>query len=247
MAEKSKITKQKRKEVESLIYSVFDALDKTGTNTEYYQKLFANMSDNDFYKFLQRRLPFRFHTELFTIEPKMYEIFDAFKILNKPLLEKVNLKHVYRNSAGVAVQSKECVVVYIHLKRLKQTVTKKTSIAIDIDKRDMRTGQLLGGDKGGKETDREFESLAVMDLEYTMDEFARSRADSLRAVSQMNNEIMSKGYVSEKDITVEKDDSLSKNMLNVYLIGAHIHSNLVDEDYMTPYTARNKKQAIERK
>lgn len=247
MAEKSKITKQKRKEVESLIYSVFDALDKTGTNTEYYQKLFANMSDNDFYKFLQRRLPFRFHTEIFTIEPKMYEIFDAFKILNKPLLEKVNLKHVYINSAGAAVQSKECVVVYIHLKRLKQTVTKKTSIAIDIDKRDMRTGQLLGGDKGGKETDREFESLAVMDLEYTMDEFARSRADSLRAVAQMNNEIMSKGYVSEKDITVEKDDSLSKNMLNVYLIGAHIHSNLVDEDYMTPYTARNKKQAIERK
>lgn len=247
MAEKSKITKQKRKEVESLIYSVFDALDKTGTNTEYYQKLFANMSDNDFYKFLQRRLPFRFHTEIFTIEPKMYEIFDAFKILNKPLLEKVNLKHVFINSAGVAVQSKECVVVYIHLKRLKQTVTKKTSIAIDIDKRDMRTGQLLGGDKGGKETDREFESLAVMDLEYTMDEFARSRADSLRAVAQMNNEIMSKGYVSEKDITIEKDDSLSKNMLNVYLIGAHIHSNLVDEDYMTPYTARNKKQAIERK
>lgn len=247
MAEKSKITKQKRKEVESLIYSVFDALDKTGTNTEYYQKLFANMSDNDFYKFLQRRLPFRFHTEIFTIEPKMYEIFDAFKILNKPLLEKVNLKHVYINSAGAAVQSKECVVVYIHLKRLKQTVTKKTSIAIDIDKRDMRTGQLLGGDKGGKETDREFESLAVMDLEYTMDEFARSRADSLRAVAQMNNEIMSKGYVSEKDITIEKDDSLSKNMLNVYLIGAHIHSNLVDEDYMTPYTARNKKQAIERK
>lgn len=246
MAE-SNISKQKRKEIEALVYKVFDTVDKTGTNTEYYQKLFADMSDNDFYKFLQRRLPFRFHTEIFKIEPKMYEIFDAFKILNKPLLEKVNLPHVYTNEAGEPVQSKECCVVYIHLKRLKQTVTKKTSIAIDIDKRDMRTGMLLGADKGGKETDREFESLAVMGLEYTMDEFSRPRADSMRALAQMNNEIMSKGYVSQKDLTIEKDDSLAKNMLNVYLIGAHIHSNLVDEDYMTPYTIRNKKQAIERK
>lgn len=242
-----KITKQKRKEIEALIYRVFDTVDKSGMNSEYYKKIFADMTDNDFYKFLQRRLPFRFHTEIFKVEPKMYDIFDAFKIIDKPLLEKVNVPHVYTNKDGVPIQTKECVVVYIHLKRLKQTAAKKTSVAIDIDHRDMRTGLLSGGDKGGKETDREFESLAVMGLEYTMDEFARPRADSLRAVSQMNNAIAAKGYVSDKDILVEKDDSLAKNMLNVYLIGANIHSNLVDEDYMTPYTRRNKKQAIERK
>ena len=241
------ISKQKRNEIESLIYKVFDTVDKSGMNSEYYKKIFADMTDNDFYKFLQRRLPFRFHTEVFKAEPKMYDIFDAFKILNKPLLEKVNVPHVYTNKDGVPIQTKECVVVYIHLKRLKQTAAKKTTVAIDIDHRDMRTGLLSGGDKGGKETDREFESLAVMGLEYTMDEFSRPRADSLRAVAQMNNAIAAKGYVSEKDINIEKDDSLAKNMLNVYLIGANIHSNLVDEDYMTPYTIRNKKQSIERK
>lgn len=247
MPAQSKISKEKRNEIEALIYKVFDTVDKSGMNSEYYRKLFADMSDNDFYKFLQRRLPFRFHTEVFKVEPKMYEIFDAFKILNKPLLEKVNMPHVYTNSEGIPVQSKECAVVYIHLKRLKQTVAKKTSVAIDINKRDMRTGLLQREDKGGKETDREFESLAVMGLDYNMDEFSRARADSLRAVSQMNNVISAKGFVSEKDIDIDKDDSLAKNMLNVYLIGANIHSNLVDEDYMTPYTARNKKQAIERK
>jgi hypothetical protein len=205
------------------------------------------MSDNDFYKFLQRRLPFRFHTEIFKVEPKMYDIFDAFKLLNKPLLEKVNVPHVFTNDEGIPIQTKECVVVYIHLKRLKQTVAKKTHIAIDIDHRDMRTGLLTKVDKGGKETDREFESLAVMGLEYNMDEFSRSRADALKAVSQMNNVISTKGFVSEKDIDVENDDSLAKNMLNVYLLGAHIMSNLVTEEYMTPYTLRQKKQAIERK
>lgn len=244
---KELISKQKRNEIEALIYKVFDTVDKTGMNSEYYKRLFADMSDNDFYKFLQRRLPFRFHTELFTVEPKMYEIFDAFKVLDKPLLEKVNVPHVYQNEAGIPVQTKECVVVYIHLKRLKQTVAKKTHIAIDIEHRDMRTGLLNNVDKGGKETDREFESLAVMGLEYNMDEFSRPRADALKAVSQMNNVISSKGYVSEKDIDVEKDDSLAKNMLNVYLLGAHIMSNLVTEDYMTPYTLKQKQQAIERK
>lgn len=177
----------------------------------------------------------------------MYEIFDAFKILNKPLLEKVNVPHVFVNKDGVPVQTKECVVVYIHLKRLKQTVAKKTHIAIDIEHRDMRTGMLSSHDKGGKETDREFESLAVMGLDYNMDEFSRPRADALRSVTQMNNIISAKGFVSEKDVNVEKDDSLAKNMLNVYLIGAHIASNLVNEDYMTPLTLKQRKQAIERK
>ena len=129
---------------------------------------------------------------------------------------------------------------------MKQMLTKKNSTALNIDKRDMKTGLLTGDDKGGKETDREFESLAVMGLEYTMDEFARPKADAMAAMAQMSNIILSQGFVSEKDIQVSKDDSIGKNLLNVYLIGAHIHSNLVDIDYYTPYTARNKQKQIER-
>lgn len=242
----AKLTEAKRKEIESLIYRTFDAVDKTKTNSEYYRKLFAEMNDDQFYHFLQRRLPFRFHTELFTVEPKMYDIFEGFKVLNKPLLEKVNLPHVYKNANGEAVKSQECMVIYIHLKRLKQVVTHKSSFAINTDKRDMKTGLLIGKDKGAKETDREFESLAILGLDTTMDEFARPKADALKAAAQMNNIIAAKGFVSEKDFHVDDDDSLAKNMLNVYLLGANIHSNLVDNDYMTPYTAKNKQRAVER-
>ena len=85
-----------------------------------------------------------------------------------------------------------------------------------------------------------------MGLDYTIDEFARSKADAMAAMTQMSNTIMAKGFVSDKDITVANDDSLGKNLFNVYLMGAHIHSNLVDIDYMTPHTAKNKQQAIER-
>ncbi len=238
---------KQRQEAENLIYSVFDTVDKTKTNSDYYRKLFASMSDEDFKTFCKRRLPFRFHQEVFKVEPKMYDIVDAFKVLNKPLVERVKLPYIYKNKDGVPVESQPCLVIYLHLKRMKQMLTKKNSTAMNIEKRDMKTGLLTGHDKGGKETDREFESLAVMGLDYTMDEFARPKADAMASMSQMSNTIMSKGFVSEKDINVAKDDSLGKNLLNVYLLGAHIHSNLVDIDYVTPYTSKLRQQKIIRK
>jgi len=237
----------KRQKAEELIYKIFDALDTTGTNTDYYKSLFANMSDDDFYKFCQRRLPFRFHTRAFKIEPKMHEIINAFKILGAPLLEKVKAPYIFEDpTTGEPVETQECMVVYIHLKRMKQMLTKKNHVSMNTDKRDMKTGLLTSDDKGGKETDREFESLATMGLEYTMDEFARPKGDAMDAMDQMSNAILSKGSVSDSDITVTKNDSLGKNLFNAYLIGAHIHSNLIDTDYMTPLTAKNKKQAIKR-
>ena len=229
----------KRQKAEELIYKVFDAVDKTHTNSDYYKKLFSSMSDSDFEKFCKRRLPLRFHIKVFDVEPKMPDIVNAFKVLGKPLLEKVKLPHVYEKD-GVPIESEECLVIYIHLKRMKQMATKKNHASINIEKRDMKTGLLTSDDKGGKETDREFESLATMGLDYTMDEFARAKADSIEAMDQMSAAILAKGYVEDADITVASDDSLGKNLMNVYLMGAHIHSNLVDIDYMNPLTAKNR-------
>ena len=229
----------KRQKAEELIYKVFDAVDKTHTNSDYYKKLFSSMSDSDFEKFCKRRLPLRFHIKVFDVETKMPDIVNAFKVLGKPLLEKVKLPHVYEKD-GVPIESEECLVIYIHLKRMKQMATKKNHASINIEKRDMKTGLLTSDDKGGKETDREFESLATMGLDYTMDEFARAKADSMEAMDQMSAAILAKGYVEDADITVASDDSLGKNLMNVYLMGAHIHSNLVDIDYMNPLTAKNR-------
>ena len=233
---------KQRQQAEELIYKVLDTVDKTKTNSTYYYNLFSQMSDEDFVEFCKRRLPFRFHQEIFKVEPKMYEIVDAFKVLNKPLLEKVKLPYYYVNKDGVPVETKECLVLYIHLKRMKQMLTKKTNFAMNIEKRDMKTGLLTSSDKGGKETDREFESLAIMGLDYTIDEFARPKADATEAITHMSNEIITKGYVSDKDLQIAKNDSIGKNLLNVYLIGAHIHSNLIDINYMSPLTAKNKRE-----
>ena len=242
------MTKQ-REEAENLIYETLDRVEKsqgTHINSDYYRNLFSKMSDKDFYEFFKRRLPIRFHMEPFKNEPKFYDIVDALKFLKVPLFEKVKLPYVYKNKNGVPVETKEAMVIYIHIKRMKQMGSLKSHTAPNITKRDMRTGLLVGEDKGGKETDREFESLATMGLDYTMDEFARPRADAMEAKAQMRNAILSKGFVSFEDIDIANYDSIGKNIFNVYLLGSHIASNLVDIDYVTPLTAKNKQKRIVR-
>ena len=242
----AEINNKTRGTIESLVYSVFDTIDPSKTNSDYYRQMFAKMDNKQFAKFLERRLPFRFHEQVFKIEPKMYQITDAFKLLNKPLFEKVNLPHVYKNKDGSPVQSKECMVIYLHIKRMKQMLSKKNNASMRTEKRDVRTGLLTNEDKAAKETDREFEALASYGLQYTMDEFRTVKADAMEATTEMTSAILDKGSVSEQDYEVKKNDSLGRNMLNVYLLGAHIKSNLVGIDYMTPYTVENRKKKIER-
>ena len=162
-------------------------------------------------------------------------------------MEKLNLPYLYTNKDGIPAQSKECLVIYIPLKKVKQFITKKNAMSVDISQRDMKTGLLTGFDKNGKTSDREMESLAVMGLENTMIEFSRPRADGMKSKNQMYNTINTTGMVSLNDISIDEDDSLAKNLLNTYLIGSLINSNLINQDYYLPITLKNKKKQIERK
>ena len=64
--------------------------------------------------------------------------------------------------------------------------------------------------------------------------------------SRANQQIKTLGQVRLDDLANDKTDSLSKNTLSVYFIGAQINSNLVDTDYLTPYTLKQKKLRMER-
>lgn len=235
-----------RQECEALIYQVFDALDPSGTNSEFYKNLFAGMSDEQWKRFISRDLPYRFQIRLFKIEPKMSDIKKALKILNVPMIEKISLPYLYENSEGKAVQGQECMVIYLNVKKMKQFITKKNSVHTDMSKRDMKSGRLLSDSKGGQTSDREFEALAVHGLTNTMRELARPKGDAMRAKNLMYNDINTLGEVEDDDVVIDKDDSIGKNLMNVYLIGSQLGSNLVIEDYMTPYTLKSREKKVER-
>nr|DAT97571.1 MAG TPA: hypothetical protein [Caudoviricetes sp.] len=239
------MTDQTRDKIEALIYKTFDAIDKTGANTQYYREIFANMSNTAFEKFIKRRLPFRVHVDAFKVEPTMNDAFDGFKVLNKPLMEKVKLPYLFKDKDGNPIETKECLTGYVNIKRMKQMVIKKNNTSINITKRDA-TGRLTSGDKGGVHSDKEFEANMALGLENTLIENARVKADAMKAKSEAYNIINTKGEVSFEEIDPDNTDSLAKNMLNVYLIGANLHSNLVDVDYYTPHTLQNKRRGISR-
>lgn len=236
---------QQRLKAERLVYQVMDQLDPSGRNSDFWKAEFAKMNDDQFKKYISGNFPFYFQTGAFK-EPSMDQISKALDILKVPLLESVYMPFKYKDANGRPMKTKPCMVVYIHMKRMKQLLTKKNGMSIDTKTRDMRTGLLTGVDKNGKESDHEFESLAISGLYSTMNEFSRPRADAMEDKSVMNNTIKTTGYVSIKDLPEDLNDSLSKNLLSTYFIGAQLMSNLVNEEYMVPYTYLNKEKKISR-
>lgn len=237
---------KKREEVEVLVYKVMDALDPTGTNSSHYKQKFSEMSDAQFNKFLSTTFPFRFHSRPFEIEPTMTHINKAAKILGIPLTEKISLPYLYESKDGRPVYSKECLVIYTNIKKMKQFVTKKNSMSISIDDRDMRTGLLNNVDKNGKMSDREFESLVVNSLDYNIKEFSRLRADAMEQKSQALNTINLTGTLSLDDLKSEADEVLSRNMLDAYFTGAQLKTNLISDTYELNATIKNRSKATER-
>lgn len=235
-----------REKAEALIYQVMDKLDKAEYNSAYYKTLFAKMSDTEFYKFCQRNLPFRFHTKPFVVEPKMYDIEEALQVLGVPLLEKVALPYLYVDKNGNPVWSKEAMVIYIHIKKMKQFITKKNSTPTGIDNRDMKSGLLVSFDKGGKTSDREMEALAVMGLDETMDEMSTWRADYMDAKSIAYQTISTLGKITKDDIPIDDIDSISKNTLNAYMVSSLINTNILNQDYLLPKTIADKKPKVVR-
>ena len=235
-----------RKKAEELIYTVMDKLDKNGYNTSYYKELFSSMDDKQFLNFCKRQLPFRFHTKPFVVEPKMYDIEEALEVLKVPLLEKVALPYLYTDKDGNPVWSKEAMVIYIHIKKMKQFITKKNSTPSTIDNRDMKTGLLVSFDKGGRTSDREMEALAVMGLDHTMDEFSTWRADYMNAKSIGYQTISTLGKINKNDIPIDEEDSIAKSTLNAYMVSSLLNTNILNKDYMLPKILTDKKPKVTR-
>jgi hypothetical protein len=225
-----------RKRCEEKIYKAFKILDKTGQNTEYYKKKFASMTDKQFLEFFKQDFPLKFQTKVFEVDPTMEEIADFLTYLKVPILERVKMPFLYTNKDGEAVSTQEILVVYIPVKRLKQFAQKKSGYSVNISKRDYRTGLLIDVDKNSNSSDRELESMAVLGLDKSMHELLTYRGDAMGAKQKFYNQISASGMVSQADVPTDNADSIARNLISAYLLGAHINSNLVNVAGMLPRT-----------
>ena len=236
----------KRKKAEELIYKFFNVLDPTKANTNFYKEMFANMSDEQFTKFCKRKLPFRLQTQPFKYEPNSENITNCFKAINIPLFEETYEPYRYRDKDGNAVGTKQCIIAYINLVPLKQMLSKKNGYGSDTSMRESKTGRLTGHDKGGLTSDREAEALILFNSNATLQYLFHEMADDMDAKQQMLTQINTTGMYVQNDIKRNSESQTSKNTVNAYLIGSCIYSNLLNKDYMTPYTLSERQKKTER-
>lgn len=240
------ISQAQRKKIESYIIGFFDILDKSGTNSRYYKELFSTMTDTKFMEFISKKYPFKFQMRQTVTEPSMADCVKACDYTGVPLLEEIYLPYLYTDKNGNPVKTAKCMVGYQHHKKVQQIVTKKSKWSLETENRDMKGGRLIGQDKGTAISDREFEGLATLGLYDTMYEFARPKADSMKAKAAMNAAISTKGFVTQDDIPNDPNDSLSRNLVDVYMMSALLETNLVNEDGYTAYALKNKHRQVQR-
>lgn len=237
---------KKRKEVEEMVYKVMDLLDPTQQNSQFYKAKFAKMNDKQFMNFFSQDFPLKFQTRLFEIEPSMKQISDALDYIHVPMIEQMNLPFEYRSKDGTPVKSDDALILYVPIRKVKQFLSKKNSMSTNISNRDMKSGLLQTVDKNGNTSDREMESLAVMGLDASMKELATYRADSMNAKDEFYSMINTTGMVRQSDVDVETSDSLARNELNVYLLGAALNSNLINEGNYLRHTLTSRGRKTER-
>lgn len=234
----SKMTPEKRKKMEDLIYKFFDAMDKSGTNTNKYKQLFEGMSDAQFDNYFKGFFADKNAFLILDIVDyehtiKLEDIERGAKVLGIPLFEYVYLPHLTMDKEHVVRTPEPVPVGYIHLKRTQQTIMKKNGMSINIDQRSAITGQVTGHDKNGRESDLENTMLVALGMQNTLKELNGPRADDNVMKQEMLRDIALNGYTNISDMTDDISNKTTLNTVNTYLLGMSIDSDLVSPSLMT--------------
>ena len=236
----------KRKKIEEMIYGVFDRLDKTGTNTKKYKAIFSRMDDKAFNSYMKKFFADdsrNYYLEIlpFEREPKLEHIKEAADYLKVPLEEYVYLP--FSNPDGEPLRTRYKVPVgYIHIKRLQQILSKKNSFSVNIENRNVKTGQVISDDKNARVSDIENFALVAIGADEALKEFMGPRADDMIMKQQMIKDIHRDGYVALNSLKSDIKDKQALNTLDVYFMGAGILTDLVTPGLMFRKTLDDRKE-----
>ena len=231
-----------RKEIEQLIYDVFDAIDPSGTNTQKYRSHFEGMSDTEFEKFMKSFLKNdeeQFIPDIVEFEHdlSMDKCEKAAKVLGIPLMEYVYMPWLTMDKENVVVSKEKCLVGYINVKRPQQMVHKKNGISISNTKISALTNQVVDHDKNARDSDIEASMLVALGADEILKELHGPRADDPVMKREMNQSIATKGYVSLEDLTNSPTNKVTLNTINTFLLSMGLKSDIVTDSYILPKTS----------
>ena len=225
--------KDRRKVFMDYLDSILNTLDPSGANSKLYHEKFDKMSDNQFDSYIKRF--FEDDKQNFYLEIVEYErdltmenINACADMMGVPLYERIALPYLTGDKENVLVSKSEVPVGYIHEKRMPQTLMKKSAASIKIEKRNPKTGQVVGEDKNARNSDSEVYSLATLGAMNALKEFMSARADDMKAKNEMYAAIAKNGYVSLEELSDDPKDKVALSTFDVYFLMQGLRTNMVD-------------------
>ena len=225
--------KDRRKVFMDYLSEILNTLDPSGANSKLYHDKFDKMTDNQFDSYIKRFFADdkqNFYLEIVEYERDltMENINACAEMMGVPLYERIALPYLTNDKENVVVSKDKVPVGYIHEKRMPQTLMKKSNASIKIEKRNPKTGQVVGEDKNARNSDSEVYSLATLGATQFLRETLGARADDMKAKNEMYAEIAKNGYVSLEDLTDDVRDKVALNTFDTYFLMQGLRTNMID-------------------
>jgi hypothetical protein len=110
---------------------------------------------------------------------------------------------------------------------MQQTVLKKNSTNIRVNKRNPKTGQVVQSDKTVRNTDVETYAMMSLGAKQALREFMGPRGDDPVMENELYTAIANNGYARLEDLTNDVHNKVSINTLNIYYLLMGMTTNLV--------------------
>lgn len=224
---------EKRKAIMKYLDGFFNTLDPSGANSKLYHEKFDKMSDSQFDAYMKKFLnddKQNLYLEIIEYERdlKIEDVEECAKKIGVPLFEYVAMPYLTGDKDNVVVTKAPVAVGYIHEKRMPQTLMKKSHASIKIDKRNPKTGQVVGDDKNARNSDSEVYSLATLGATKFLKESLGPRADDMKAKNEMYAEIAKNGYVSLDDLSDDPSSKVALNTFDMYFLMQGLRTNMIE-------------------
>ncbi len=219
-----------RKEAQAFLIAAIEEMLPGGGNKEIYEKLFAEMSDEDFDKLM-----------------KSYESGEDRPVIYAPNFGKVSLS-VERNlklskryghdpferiwihsedpNQAPYLSNNKYMVVLLPLRRQAQLLIKKISVPENNRNIDQLTGQPSGDSASSKISYNELQVMRSMGLDQSLRELIKFRGGDIGGFNAMNKVISKDGKVSLDAIEPYTTGVESTSALKIFLTAMHIKNTL---------------------
>lgn len=214
-----------RKAAEQSILADIEAFLPGSKNPEILQRMFSEMDDTQFHKFMMGIKAGEHSVPVIVPEMSKPTIsvkrnLDLAKLWGHNFFERIWMDG--ENGAPPYLSNHSYLVVLLPLKRQVQFLVKKISIPEDSRTIDNLTGQVTGKSKGSKFSYPEMQITASLKLDKTIIEFMKTRGGDLGAYNALSNMMTTQGGASLATILSMGTRVKSQMTLSAFLTSMHL-------------------------